>query len=213
MFTGLIEEQGEVKSCTISPKGMDITVLCGKILSDIRIGASICINGACQSVTEFGNNYIKVQASNETLNVTNFKKLKSGDKVNLERALTLSKRIDGHIVSGHIDCTAEFIEDKSDGFSREFFFKLPPEFIKYVIYKGSIAVNGVSLTIASINNNVFSVELIPLTLKEVNLAYLKKGDIVNIETDLFGKYVEKILNSQDNTNKVNYEFLSENGFL
>ncbi len=213
MFTGLIEESGEVKSCIISSEGMEITVLCSKILSDIQTGASICINGACQSVTEFGNNYIKVQASNETLKVTNFRNLKTGDKVNLERALTLDKRIDGHIVSGHIDCIAEFIESKNDGFSRELFFKLPLNFVKYVIYKGSIAVNGVSLTVVSVKNNIFSVELIPDTLKKVNLADLKKGDTVNIETDLFGKYVEKILNSKDNTSKVDYGFLAENGFI
>ena len=125
----------------------------------------------------------------------------------------MDKRIDGHIVSGHIDCIAEFIESKNDGFSRELFFKLPLNFVKYVIYKGSIAVNGVSLTVVSVKNNIFSVELIPDTLKKVNLADLKKGDTVNIETDLFGKYVEKILNSKDNTSKVDYGFLAENGFI
>lgn len=213
MFTGLIEEQGQIKSCNISSKGMEIIVLCSKILSDVQNGASICINGACQTVTDFGKDFIKVQASNETLKVTNYKNLKTGDKVNLERALTLNKRIDGHIVAGHVDCTAEFTEAKQDGFSKEFFFKLPKEFAKYVIYKGSIAINGVSLTIASIENNIFSVELIPTTLNEVNLADLRKGDIVNIETDLFAKYVEKIFNSKDNTSKINYGFLAENGFI
>ena len=212
MFTGLIEEQGEVKNITESPKGMDIEISCKRILEDINLGASICINGACQSVVEFGKDFIKVQASNETLNVTNFNQLKKGDKVNLERALTLNKRIDGHIVSGHIDCLGEFIGAKDDGFSKEFFFKIPFEFSKYVIYKGSIALNGVSLTVASINDNVFSVELIPITLKEVNLSSLKKGDIVNVETDMISKYVEKILNSKDNTSKIDYSFLAENGF-
>ncbi len=212
MFTGLIEEQGEVKNITESPKGMDLVINCKRILEDIKLGASICVNGACQSVVEFGKNFIKVQASNETLNVTNFNHLKKGDKVNLERALTLNKRIDGHIVSGHIDCLGEFIGAKDDGFSKEFFFKIPSEFSKYVIYKGSIALNGVSLTIASINDNVFSVELIPITLKEVNLSSLKKGDIVNVETDMISKYVEKILNSKDNKSKIDYSFLAENGF-
>jgi len=213
MFTGLTEEQGKIKSCNVSSKGMEITILCSKILSDIKKGASICVNGACQTVTDFGINYITVQASNETLKVTNYKNLKNGDYVNLERALTLNSRIDGHIVSGHIDCCAEFLNAKDDGFSKEFFFKLPKDFAKYVIYKGSIAINGVSLTIASINENIFSVELIPTTLKEVNLSNLKKGDIVNIETDIFAKYIEKILNSKDNTSKINYGFLAENGFV
>ena len=213
MFTGLIEEQGKIKSVSVSSLGMELTVECSKILEDVVLGASISINGACQTVTDFGKDYITVQASNETLKVTNYKNLKANDIVNLERALTLNSRLDGHIVSGHVDCTAEFINSKDDGFSKEFFFKLPKDFAKYVIYKGSIAINGVSLTIASINDDIFSVELIPTTLKEVNLANLKKGEIVNIETDLFAKYVEKIFHSKDNTSKISYGFLAENGFV
>ncbi|MCD7779420.1 MAG: riboflavin synthase [Candidatus Gastranaerophilales bacterium] len=213
MFTGLIEEQGTIKSCTKSSEGMEITIKCSKILSDIEKGASICVDGACQSVIDFGSNYIKVQASNETLKDTNFKNLKEGTLVNLERALTLNKKIAGHIVSGHVDCTAEFVNSIDDGFSKKLFFKLPKEYTKYVIYKGSVAVNGVSLTVASINNDIFSVELIPLTLKEANLSSLKSGEIVNIETDLFAKYVEKIFSSKDNTSNINYGFLTENGFI
>jgi riboflavin synthase len=213
MFTGLIEEQGKIKDINFSSNGMEITIFCNKILSDIKLGASICVNGACQSVVEFGNDYIKIQASNETVKITNFKNLKQNDFVNLERALTLNTRLDGHIVSGHVDCIAKFLQKKDDGFSKEFFFEIQKEFSKYLIYKGSIAINGVSLTIASINNNVFSVELIPTTLKEVNLSNLKTGEIVNIETDLFAKYVEKILNSKDNKSNINYEFLAENGFI
>lgn len=213
MFTGLIEEQGKITNCSISSKGMELTINCSKILADIKKGASICVNGACQTVTDFGKDYFTVQASNETLQVTNFKNLKINDCVNLERALTLNTRIDGHIVSGHVDCTAEFINSANDGFSRKMYFKLPDKYSKYVIYKGSIAVNGVSLTVASVENNVFSVELIPSTLKEVNLANLKEGEIVNIETDLFAKYVEKILSSKDNTSKISYGFLAENGFI
>lgn len=212
MFTGLIEETGIVKNSVISKEGMEITISCNKILQDIRLGASICVNGACQTVTKFTNSDFTIQASNETLKVTTFKNLKKNDVVNLERALTLEKRIDGHIVSGHIDCTATFVNSRNDGFSKEFFFKLPKEFSKYVIYKGSIAINGVSLTVASIKDDIFSVELIPTTLNEVNLANLRSGDIVNIETDLFAKYVEKIFTSKDNTSKISYSFLEENGF-
>ncbi len=213
MFTGLIEETGRIAEVKLASSGMEIKIECTKILEDIKTGASICVNGACQSVTEYGKNYIKVFSSNETLKITNFKNLKINDRVNLERALTLNKRIDGHIVSGHIDTTAVFLESKEDGLSKEFFFKFPDEFSKYIIYKGSICINGVSLTIASVNKNVFSVELIPITLKEVNLSELRKGDIVNIETDLFAKYVEKILNSKDNKSSISYGFLAENGFL
>lgn len=213
MFTGLVEEQGKIAELRSSANGVELKIQCKKILDDIKNGASICTNGVCLTVTDYGTDYIKVQASNETLRVSNFKFLKIGDFVNLERALTLNKRLDGHIVSGHIDCIAEFINSKNDGFSKEYFFKLPKEVTKYVIYKGSIAINGVSLTVASINNNIFSVELIPTTLREVNLSNLKSGDIVNIETDMFAKYVEKIFNSKDNTNKIDYGFLAENGFV
>ena len=163
MFTGLVEEQGKIAELRSSANGVELKIQCKKILDDIKNGASICTNGVCLTVTDYGTNYIKVQASNETLRVSNFKFLKIGDFVNLERALTLSKRLDGHIVSGHIDCIAEFINSKNDGFSKEYFFKLPKEVTKYIIYKGSIAINGVSLTVASINNNIFSVELIPTT--------------------------------------------------
>lgn len=213
MFTGLIEEKGKIKNCIISSDGMKLTISCSKILPDLNIGASIAINGACQTVTEFGSDFIKVDVSNETLNVTTFKSLKTNDIVNLERALTVNKRIDGHIVSGHVDCTAEITNIQQDGFSKKFFFKLPEQYTKYVIYKGSIAVNGVSLTVASINNNIFSTELIPTTLNEVNLGSLKQGDFVNIETDLFAKYVEKIFNSKDNKKNIDYGFLVENGFV
>lgn len=212
MFTGLIEEKGRVKEAVLSSDGMKLTVSCSKILEDARLGASISINGACQTIIDYGADYITVQASNETLKITNYKNLKTGDAVNLERALTLNKRIDGHIVSGHIDCAAEFINRHKDGFSERFFFKLPEDFAKYVIYKGSIAVNGISLTIASIENNIFSIEVIPLTLKETNLSELKKGDFVNIETDLFAKYAEKIVKSKKEAG-INYDFLAENGFI
>lgn len=213
MFTGLIEEQGTVKEVRTTSSGMELTVSCRKILSDVKFGASICINGACQSVTDFGKDCFKVQTSNETLKVTNFRTLKTGDKVNLERALTLNTRIDGHIVSGHVDCTAKYIETKDDGFSKRMFFELPNEQAKYVIYKGSISVNGVSLTVASIENNIFSVELIPDTIDKVNLSALKKGDIVNIETDLFAKYIEKIYNSNKKESNITMGFLAENGFV
>ena len=169
MFTGLIEEPGKIKAVSVSSSGMELAIECRKILEDVVLGASISINGACQTVTDYGKDYICVQTANETLKVTNFKNLKQGDFVNLERALTLNKRIDGHIVSGHIDCTATFVNSKDDGFSKEFFFRLPKEFAKYVIYKGSIAVNGVSLTVASIKEDVFSVALIVPLLGETLL--------------------------------------------
>lgn len=213
MFTGLIEEQGIIKDIKQSANGLELTIECKIIVSDVRKGASICINGACLTVTKFSSDEITVDVSNETLNVSNFKSIKINDRVNLERALTLSSRLDGHIVSGHIDCTAKFLRSQDDGFSKRFFFEVDKNFSKYIIYKGSIAINGVSLTVASTENNIFSTELIPTTLKEVNLALLTPGAIVNIECDVFAKYVEKLLNSKDNKSKLDYGFLAENGFI
>ena len=213
MFTGLIEELGIVKSFERNSAGALLIVECKKILDDVRLGASVAINGACHTVVDFSDNSITVQTSNETLNVSNFGSLKKGDKVNLERAMTLSSRLDGHLVSGHIDGMATFIDKKIDGFSNKLFFKLDEKLKKYVIYKGSIAINGISLTIASLENTVFSVEIIPHTMQETNLADLKLGDIVNIETDVIAKYVENFSHVSNNTTKITKSFLEENGFI
>lgn len=213
MFTGLIEELGIVKSFERNSAGALLIVECKKILDDVRLGASVAINGACHTVVDFSDNSITVQTSNETLNVSNFGSLKKGDKVNLERAMTLSSRLDGHLVSGHIDGMATFIDKKIDGFSNKLFFKLDEKLKKYVIYKGSIAINGISLTIASLENTVFSVEIIPHTMQETNLADLKLGDIVNIETDVIAKYVENFSHVGNNTTKITKSFLEENGFI
>ncbi len=213
MFTGLIEELGIVKSFERNSAGALLIIECKKILDDVRLGASVAINGACHTVVAFSSNSITVQTSNETLNVSNFGSLKKGYKVNLERAMTLSSRLDGHLVSGHIDGLATFIDKKTDGFSNKLFFKLDEKLKKYVIYKGSIAVNGISLTIASLENTVFSVEIIPHTMQQTNLADLKLGDIVNIETDVIAKYVENFSHVSNNTTKITKSFLEENGFI
>ena len=152
MFTGLIEELGIVKSFEKNSAGAVLTVGCKKILDDIRLGASVAINGACHTVINFTVDSITVQTSNETLNVSNFLSLKKGDKVNLERAMTLASRLDGHLVSGHIDGKASFIDKKIDGFSNKLFFDIDESLKKYVIYKGSISINGISLTVASVEN-------------------------------------------------------------
>lgn len=213
MFTGLIEETGTVKKLEKTPQGVVLTIECKKITADVNLGSSIAINGACHTVTAFTQNSITVQTSNETLCVSNFSQLKTGNIVNLERAMTLSSRLDGHLVSGHIDGTAEFIQKISDGFSNKLFFKLPKELIKYVIYKGSIAINGISLTIASKDEDVISVEIIPHTMSNTNLGNLNPKDIVNIETDLIAKYVENFSHVGNNTTKITKGFLEENGFI
>lgn len=214
MFTGLIEEIGLIKNVNTSNSGCVLTIGCKKILSDVSIGDSICVNGVCQSVIEFGSDYFKTELSNETLNVTTFKNIRVSNKVNLERALAVNKRLDGHFVSGHIDCKAQFINVKDDGFSKMFSFKIDNGLEKYIVYKGSVTINGISLTVSNVDKNIFSVAIIPITVQNTNLIDMKIGDFVNIETDIIGKYVEKFLLLNNNTSsKIDENLLKENGFI
>ena len=198
MFTGLVEEVGKVKNIS----GSDLIVSCSDVLKGTKIGDSISINGCCQTVVSMTNDSFTVNVSDETFGITNFKYLKSGEEVNLERALTPTTRMGGHIVQGHVDCLAKYLGD----------MKFEVEDSKYIVYKGSIAVNGVSLTVASLEDNVFSVAIIPHTLDNTNFKNLKVGDLVNIEADIVGRYVEKFL-SMGNNSKIDENFLIENGFM
>lgn len=215
MFTGIIEELGKIKDFKPLSDGAVLVVECKNVLSDIKIGDSICVNGVCQTVTNFDEKSFCVMLSEETLRVTNFSDIKQGDYVNLERALALNSSLGGHIVSGHIDCTGKLIsiERLSDFYNLE--FEIPQESSKYLVYKGSVAINGISLTVAKVNENHFSVAIIPHTYENTVLKYLKSGDGVNIETDIFARYVEKLLRLNDNKTKdsISMEFLKENGFV
>ena len=213
MFTGIIEEIGKIKSFKKDTNGATIEVECSLVLEDTKLGDSIAINGVCQTVIELSPNSFKARVSYETLKVTTFENLKSGDIVNLERALTLNSRLGGHIVSGHVDCKGKFtkIEKLTDFYNLE--FENPQEQTKYVVHKGSITINGISLTVAEINQNRFKVAIIPHTFENTNLKALNVGDNVNIETDILGKYVEKMLSAKDNNSKISMTFLQENGFV
>ncbi len=217
MFTGLIEETGIITGINTSSSGCVLTISCKKILGDVKIGDSICVDGVCQSVVSIGSNCFTTELSQETLKVTTFSSVKSGKKVNLERALTLNQRLDGHLVSGHIDCIAKYISVSDEGFSKKLSFEIQGPFEKYMVYKGSVAINGISLTISDIKDKIFSVTIIPITIQETNLSELKIGDLVNIETDIIGKYVEKILllnnNDTSKDGKIDENLLKENGFI
>ncbi len=223
MFTGIIEEIGIVKSI----RGKVITIEANKIFDDLKLGDSVAVNGTCLTVSSFeGKTFPKIfnaDITSETLSRTNLGDLKSGFKVNLERALTLNGRLGGHIVSGHIDGVGIIKNISKNIDDIELTIEVPANLMKYIIEKGSIAVDGISLTIAEVNKNSFSVAIIPHTLKETILYYKKAGDKVNIENDIIGKYVEKLLsfnniNSENNYNKenkksnINMEFLIKNGF-
>ena len=206
MFTGLIEKVANVKNFLITSNGAKIEFSAD--FDSVKIGESIAINGVCLTMTSVNNGCYCADVMKETLNVTNLKYLKTGDKINLERAMKLSSRLDGHIVSGHIDTIATVKNIIQDGFSKRISFNCNTDLI---IKKGSIAINGVSLTVASVSSDSFEVSLIPETLKNTNLENLKIGDMVNIEYDLFAKYIQKFCQNKKES-KLTFEFLKENGF-
>ena len=207
MFTGLIEKVAKVENIVFNSFGAKIFFKTD--FSDTKIGDSIALNGVCLTVTSIENGVFCADVMNETLNVSNLKNLRKNDEINLERAMKITSRLDGHIVSGHIDTTAKIDEINKDGFSKRIKFNCNSDLI---IKKGSIAINGVSLTVSKVYEDGFEVSLIPTTLDKTNLKNLKIGDIVNIEYDLFGKYVQKILSSNKQKSKITLEFLKENGF-
>ena len=209
MFTGLVETTGKIKDISLNNLGARLSFYCNfPDTSKVKLGDSVAINGACLTITKTDNNFYSADIMKETLNLTNLKDLKSGDIVNIERAMTLSSRLDGHLVSGHIDTTAKVENIKSDGFSKRINFICNNDLI---ILKGSICINGVSLTVSNLTENGFEVSLIPTTINNTNLKDLKSGDIVNIEYDLIGKYVKKFLDRKQSSN-ITENFLKENGF-
>jgi len=212
MFTGIIEETGVVKALSKHTNGAVLTLECNKVLSDTKIGDSIAINGVCQTVIDMSKNTFSVDVSDETLDVTTFKNFKSGEKVNLERALTLSTRLGGHMVTGHIDCRGKLlsIQRLSNFYNLE--FELPEQQMKYVVNKGSIAINGISLTVAKVEKNIVKAAIIPHTFQNTTLQYLNPGDYVNIETDILAKYVENFSCKEDN-DVITIEYLNQNGFV
>lgn len=213
MFTGIIEETGKIKSFKKEANGAGIEIECSKVLQGTNIGDSIAVNGTCQTVVEITQNSFKTNISDETLNVTNFSKAKTGGCVNLERALTLSSRLGGHIVTGHIDGTGKFIKKEKLTDFYNLYFEIPDKLQKYIVNKGSVTIEGISLTVASIKDSIITTAIIPHTFENTNLPYLKEGDLVNIETDILGKYVEKFLSVNDNKKDISLEFLAENGFI
>lgn len=192
MFTGIIQEVGKVKEISITSSSY-ISVISEKIYSLAEIGESISVNGVCLSVVRKEKNVLYFNLSQETIKKTNLSNLKPLSPVNLERSLTLSTPLGGHLILGHVDGVAKVLSVKRAGSGKRVRFSLPLDLKKFAVEKGSIAVNGVSLTIAELGKNYFEVELIPITLEQTNLGILKTGDPVNLEMDIIGKYVERFL--------------------
>ncbi len=212
MFTGIIEEIGNVVGFKKSAHGADLKISAKTVLEDVKLGESIAVNGVCETVVAFDNTTFEVNVSDETLRVSNLSDLKQGDLVNLERALKLSDRLSGHIVSGHVDLTTKFIKKEKLGEFYNMEFAVTPDFRKYIVKKGSITINGISLTIADIKSESFVVAVIPHTFENTNLKELKNNDIVNIETDILAKYIENFVVGKEKK-EITMNFLEENGFL
>ncbi|GIW46580.1 MAG: riboflavin synthase subunit alpha [Deltaproteobacteria bacterium] len=194
MFTGIVEDVGEIKNIVSKEKEVLFTIKTGSIdVKEVSLGESIAVNGTCLTVIAKGDDSFTVEASYETLRRTNLSSLGIGSKVNLERSLKVGGRLGGHILSGHIDGVGRVESLKREGESLEVWFEVPKELSKYIVEKGSIAVDGVSLTVNQVKGNRFSVVIIPYTQRATTFSGLKTGDLVNIECDILAKYVEKLI--------------------
>lgn len=214
MFTGIIEEIGILEKLSIGNGFGVIEIKCSKVLEDTKIGDSIATNGVCLTVKEKKSNSFTAEVMGETLDKSNLGSLKAGDKLNLERALRLSDRLGGHIVSGHIDGVGEIVSIKKESDGTWFTISASKEVLKYVIHKGSIGIDGISLTVAYVDDNVFKVSVIPHTLDNTILLNKKVGSKINLECDLVGKYIEKLFSPKEEVkeSKITMEFLRNNGF-
>ncbi|BFN03850.1 riboflavin synthase [Clostridium tetani] len=216
MFTGIVEELGSIENIEKKGNAYSIKIKAKKVLEDVNLGDSICTNGVCLTVTNFSKDSFTVDVMPETIRQSNLKNIKKGSLVNLERALKATGRLGGHIVSGHIDGEGIIKEYKKEG--NAWWISVEPEkgLLKYVIERGSIALDGVSLTVAYVDEKLFKVSVIPHTSEKTTLLKKGVGDILNIECDLIGKYVEKILNfknHKEEQSKIDMDFLKNNGFV
>jgi riboflavin synthase len=212
MFTGIIEESGKLKSISKGTRFKRIEIQAEKVLEDLKVGDSININGACQTVVELRSSSFVVEAVEETLKRTNLGQLKPEDQVNLERSLKLSDRLSGHILTGHVDCTGSIKSITRTGDFWTFEFSLPETYLTYIVEKGSVGVEGISLTVVDVLKDSFSVSVIPFTFAQTNLSKKREGDSVNIEVDLLGKFVKRFLDIKSSKEKITQKFLKERGW-
>lgn len=216
MFTGLIEEIGKVQSIIKSTKSAKIIIKSSKVLEDVKLGDSICTNGVCLTVTSFDSEKFTVDVMAETMRRSNLKDLSLGVEVNLERALRVGDRLGGHIVSGHIDGVGQIKKYEQEDNAVWITIETSKELLKYIVEKGSIAIDGVSLTVAYVDENVFKVSIIPHTKDMTTLLRKKIGDVVNLECDVIGKYIEKFLIVKEEVpvkKGIDFDFLKGNGFV
>lgn len=210
MFTGIIEEVGKIKNIQ-GGTNYKLTIAASKILEDIHLGDSIAVNGICLTAISWDNGSFTVDVMRETLERTSLHRLRAGSFVNLERALAANGRFGGHIVSGHIDGTGEIINIRRDANAVWYKIKTSEKIMEFIIEKGSIAIDGISLTVAKVDRSTFYVSVIPHTLENTILLRQKTGDIVNLESDIVGKYIKSFTDKNSNSTLCE-SFLKSNGF-
>jgi riboflavin synthase len=206
MFTGIIEEVGKVKSA----RGGELAIAASEVMAGLEPGASMAVNGVCLTVADFDQSSFSVKVMPETLRRTNLGRLKAGDRVNLERALPLGGRLGGHLVQGHVDATGRIAYIRGEGEAIIINFDAPPEVMEYLVEKGFIAVDGVSLTVISKDTGSFGVSVVEYTRQNTNLGNRRVGDEVNLEVDIIAKYVKQFSQPEKG---ITIDFLEEQGFL
>ena len=198
MFTGIIQAKGSIREVSSSKEGARLKINSNELnLLDSKVGDSIAVDGVCLTATEVAEDWFSADVSNETMSCTTFSELRQGQNVNLEKSLRLNQGIDGHLVSGHVDGIGEVNSIDKDGESIRIKIEVQNDIVKYIAKKGSICVNGVSLTINSVENNIFDVNIVPHTFSVTTLGELKLNSIVNLEIDQVARYVERLLNLND----------------
>ena len=215
MFTGIIEEIGIIQAVHHGPASSLLTIRAEKVLEDVKDGDSIAVNGVCLTVTSHGSSYFTADVMHETLNRSSLGNLRQGSPVNLERAMAAGSRFGGHIVSGHIDGIGTVSAIRQDDIAVWYTISASPSILRYIIEKGSIAIDGISLTVARVDSKSFAISAIPHTVEQTILRERREGELVNLETDIIGKYVEKLLQpapEQPQKQTITKDFLSRYGF-
>lgn len=215
MFTGLIEEIGTIRALKKLPEGLELCVNAHRVLENTRLGDSIAVNGVCLTVTNIGADYFTADIMSVTLAKSSLQYLRCGSKVNLERALLMGQRVGGHLVSGHIDGVGTIARIIPEGIATKIIFIAPEEIRRLILPQGSIAIDGISLTVAEVTATGFGVSLIPTTAQDTTLLTKRCGDMVNLENDIIGKYVEQLLrfSPRKSSNSLSMAALTENGFM
>lgn len=216
VFTGIIEEKGTIKRIQmVSEHSMEMSIAASKILDDVKLGDSISVNGVCLTVTNITTKDFQVDVMPETVTATSLRNLKNGSPVNLERAMAANGRFGGHFVSGHVDGTGEIVRKQRHENAIYYDINVPDEMKKYLMIKGSITVDGTSLTIFDVHQNIITVSVIPHTVQETVIGERRQGDEVNIECDMLAKYVHHLFNQKEAHQKtdIDMELLKQNGFM